>query len=212
MQITTLATMVLLILITKFSTGKANYTCYSSSSPEAKRISSVYDDHQNTGDFWYRNGSQLVPCTSSSIYSSKCSVCLNDSARPETVLVVLCNLTSSVNLVMEGPDGHIRFNRIDCPQPKTIEVRGSSTVSPGLTTRLGDSKPRGVGGRIGLFISLAFVVVLIILIRLKCNCQNSQTPDDGPHSVSSGPGPEMDLLDPVLSNTRGVAEGCLENL
>ncbi|MED6275314.1 hypothetical protein CHARACLAT_025307 [Characodon lateralis] len=111
MPITTLATTVLLILITTFNTGKANYTCYSSSSPEAKNIRSVYDDHQSTGDFWYRNGSQLVPCTFSSIYSSKCSVCLNNSARPETVLVVLCNLTSSVSLVMESPNGHISFSR-----------------------------------------------------------------------------------------------------
>ncbi|MED6259310.1 hypothetical protein ATANTOWER_020711 [Ataeniobius toweri] len=214
MQITTLATTVLLILITTFNTVTANYTCYSSSSPEAKRISSVYDDHHSMGAFWHTNGSKLNPCTFSSIYSSKCSVCLNDSARPVTVLVVLRNLTSSVNLVMEGPNGHISFNTTDCPQPETI-VRGSSTVSPGVTTRLGDSKPRGVGGRIGV-ISLASVVLLIIIliIRLKCNRQNSQTSYDGPHSVSSGPGPdmEMDLLGPVLSNTRGVAEGCLENL
>ncbi|MED6265843.1 hypothetical protein CHARACLAT_029584 [Characodon lateralis] len=65
----------------------------------------------------------------------------------------------------------------DCPGPETTEVwgfsenlRGSSTVSPGLR----DSKPRGVGGRIGLFISLASFVVLLIIIRLKCKRQNSQ--------------------------------------
>ncbi|KAK5619305.1 hypothetical protein CRENBAI_015532 [Crenichthys baileyi] len=197
MPITILATAAVLILITTFNTGKADYTCYNSSSPEAKRITSVYDDHHSMGAFWYRNGSELVPCTSSSIYSSKCSVCLNDSARPETVLVVLCNLTSRVNLVMEGPNGHIRFSRTDCPQPETIVRSNSeniwifSTRSPGLTTPLGSSKPRGVGGRIGLFISLASFVVLllIIIIRLKCKRQNSQTPDDGPYSVSSGNGP-----------------------
>ncbi|MED6262537.1 hypothetical protein ATANTOWER_021379 [Ataeniobius toweri] len=125
------------------------------------------------GAFWHTNGSKLNPCTFSSIYSSKCSVCLNDSARPVTVLVVLRNLTSSVNLVMEGPNGHISFNRTDCPGPETMEVWGFSTRSPGL----GVSKPRGVGGRIGLFISLAFFVVLLIIILiigLKCNRQNSQ--------------------------------------
>ncbi|KAM4738657.1 uncharacterized protein FYW61_003373 [Anableps anableps] len=176
------------ILVMGFSTGKADYTCYSSSSSKAKEIRTVYDKNNDIGEFWLRNSSELLPCNFSSISSSsKCSVCLDDSVRPERVLVVTYGLTSSVQLVFEGQRSSIDFNQTECPRPEPM-----SATEPSIT-RSAVSKPAGSEssierGRVGLCISLACFVLVVGGLAYK-RLKSRETPVEEPHSVSVGSGP-----------------------
>ncbi|XP_038153124.1 uncharacterized protein LOC119791217 isoform X2 [Cyprinodon tularosa] len=144
-----------LLLAVVAVTGETNLTCYTSTLPEAKNIQILYDEHQSTGHFWARGGSDLAPCNLSSVFFSQHSVCINDSAGAQTVLVVFCNLTSNVKLVFEGPKGHIHFNKSECPQPPINKV---SEIHKEPSHR----------GRICVYIVIAaFAIALGALLILK---------------------------------------------
>ncbi|XP_014882375.1 uncharacterized protein LOC106943583 isoform X2 [Poecilia latipinna] len=177
-----------LILVTLCTKGKADFTCFSSSSSEAKDITLIYDKHHDTRNLWERNTLELAPCDFSSIFSSKCSVCLNDSARPETVLLVLWNLTGSEELRMEGVNGKLFFNQIGTTEPVTKQKSGFSTP--------GGSESNNQRGRIGLYIFLGcFIPLLLFLIWLAQKRHKSQkTPADGSSSISSDPESGSELI------------------
>ncbi|XP_043985239.1 uncharacterized protein LOC122838566 isoform X2 [Gambusia affinis] len=157
---------VVLVLVSGLSSSqnlesKVNYSCFSCPFSEAESIDMVYDQNSGRGDFWYRNGSALTSCDFSSIYESKrkCSVCLNNSDGAETVVMVLCNLTSSEELLFEGQYGDISFNKTDCPQPEPID------------TELNNDGGRGHVIFLGCFIA---AVIIIIIFIIMWNCHKSQ--------------------------------------
>lgn len=156
-----------LIVALVFLLGKAQHTCFSSSASQAKSITTVYDDANDNGEFWYRHNAPLVPCNVSVMYSSKSCVCCNDSVTPQIVLVVLANLTSSVKLVFEGPGGHISFNQTDCPRPEPVGI-----------TKPGPNEPNGERGRIGLILLaclafLLFLLFVVVILRAAYRAQHS---------------------------------------
>lgn len=161
--------------------GRAEFTCYRSSSSEAKNIRTVYDYHNPNGDFWYWNNSLLVPCNFSHIYSSssKCSVCIDDSVRPETVIVVFSNLSSSVQPVFEGPETALRFYQSDCPR---LPPAGHTT--PAAIAIPAADRPNNDRGRFGLYAALVPFIIIIIIIFIACKRYKSQqAPGDGRCSV-----------------------------
>ncbi|PWA21243.1 hypothetical protein CCH79_00009564, partial [Gambusia affinis] len=158
-----------------------NYSCFSCPFSEAESIDTVYDQNSRGGDFWYRNGSALTSCDFSSIYESKrkCSVCLNNSDGAETVVMVLCNLTRSEELLFEGQYGDISFNKTDCPQPEPIGGGRGHVIS------------------LGCFIA-AVIIIIIFIIMWKCH-KSQKASVDGSNTNSSDPESDPEQL---LQKTR----------
>ncbi|XP_005815757.1 uncharacterized protein LOC102235450 [Xiphophorus maculatus] len=167
--------------------GKANYICFSCPLSEAESIDMVYNKHSTAGDFWLRNGSALTSCDFSSVYASKrkCSVCLKNPVGAETVVMVLCNLTSWEEPIFEGQHGDISFNKTDCPQPKPSTLFEPSPQRDATQTN---------GRSAGPFISTACLfavlvlglIIMIIIIVWKCH-KSQQNPVDGSNTNSSDP-------------------------
>ncbi|XP_014899232.1 uncharacterized protein LOC106954331 [Poecilia latipinna] len=161
--------------------SKANYSCYSCPLSEAQSIDTVYNKHISNGDFWYRNGSVLASCDFSSIYASKrkCSVCVKWS---ETVVMVLCNLTSGEELLFEGQHGDISFNKTNCPQPEPLNL-----FEPSLSERDATETNRGSEGPLilaGCLLAVLFIGLIIMIIIIK----SQKTPVDASRTNSSDPG------------------------
>ncbi|XP_017159828.1 uncharacterized protein LOC108166227 [Poecilia reticulata] len=165
--------------------SKANYSCYSCPLSEAQFINTVYNKHTSKGDFWYRNGSALASCDFSSIYESKrkCSVCVKQA---ESVVMVLCNLTSGEELLFEGQHGEISFNRTNCPQPEHI----------GVTEPNSD-------GHIILVVCLLTAFIIVIMSIMWKRHKSQKTPADGSSTNSSDPESGSESTDMVKS---GLAE------